>query len=267
MRVFKLRNAKEFMNQIQQVEYSTRSKNFSTIIKKEHNFLYYAYINTHKGFNIELNIKKKSSKDLLIEANIYFPKHRDIDSIDVNVQSNSAQADFNFNNVTNHYKITQIIDNLDPTAIITKNYIKIIDKEDIIIPFTYCGYVYSLFKINRYEDYFNISTNKTSLFKYGVGNRIDIDWVFEKVLIYSIISEEDRLSCRDECSNSFKINNTDRLFLSLKIPSKRFIYLSSNPDLLIDYICYVEYLISDNSDTKIEPKVARMNLNKLWGAF
>ena len=267
MRVFKLRNAKDFMNQIQQVEDSVHPKNFSTIIKEEYNFLCYAYINTHKGFNIELNIKEKSSKDLLIEVNMYFPKHGGINPIDVNIQSDSIQADFNFNRVTNHYKITQIIDNLDPTAIITKDYIKIIDKKDIIIPFTYCGYVYSLFKINGYEDYFNVITNRTSLFKRGIGNRIDIDWAFEKVLIYNINSEEDRLSCRGECLNSFKINNTDNLFLSLTIPSKRFIYLGSNQSLLIDYICYVKYLISDNSNAKSEPKVARMNLNKLWEVF
>ena len=268
MRVFKLRNVKDFMNQIQQVKDSVHPKAFSIIINNNSNNLYYAYINTHKGFNIDLNIKESSENSgLLIEANIYFPKHNDIDPIDVNIQPNSTCIDFYFTDVKNHYNVVQIIDNLDPTAIITKNYIKIIGKKDIIIPFTYCGYVYSLFKINGYEDYFNVLTNQTSLFKYGVGNRIDIDWTSEKIFIYGISSEKDRLICEDKCSNSFKINGNDNLFLSLKIPSKRFIYLKNNQYILSDYICYVDYIISDISNTKREPKVTRVYLNKLWEAF
>lgn len=268
MRVFKLRNTKDFMNQIQQVEDSVHPKSFGATVNNNNNNKLCAYINTHKGFNIDLIIKESpENSGLLIEANIYFPKHNDIDPIDVNIQPNSTCIDFYFTDVRNHYNVVQIIDNLDPTAIITKDYIKIIGKKDIIIPFTYCGYAYSLFKINGYEDYFNVLTNQTSLFKCGVGNRIDIDWTSEKILIYGINSEEDRLICEDKYSNSFKINGNDNLYLSLKIPSKKFIYLKSNQDILSDYICYVDYMISDISNTKREPKVARMYFNKLWEVF
>ena len=267
MRVFKLRNVKDFMDQIRQVEDSVHPKNFSATINNNRGNLY-AYINTHKGFNIDLSITESPENlGLLIEANIYFPKHKDIDPIDVNIQPNFTHIDFYFTDVKNHYNVVQIIDNLDPTAIITKDYIKIIGKKDIIIPFTYCGYAYSLFKINGYKDYFNVLTNQTSLFKSGVGDRIDIDWTFEKILIYGISSKKDRLICEDKCSNSFKINGNDNLYLSSKIPSKRFIYLNSNHDILSDYICYVDYIISDISSTKPEPKVIRMHFNKLWEAF
>ena len=90
---------------------------------------------------------------------------------------------------------------------------------------------------------------------------------FEKILIYGISSKKDRLICEDKCSNSFKINGNDNLYLSSKIPSKRFIYLKSNHDILSDYICYVDYIISDISSMKPEPKVTRMYFNKLWEAF